>query len=997
MAYDDVITRNDNDELAVRTVSATESANSSTYDDIYARTDDGKLALRVVGGTGGGGSSTVHTDSTLKGNGTSSNPLGLSDSVKASVENAIKIYDDELPDPETMLGKVALYLGGANNEYQQGYYYIAVEESDEIGTAYAWKPLAIGNSLIVVGQMPVADDETLGDVVMYTGESNENYTKGYIYQNQTEYSDASATITQTVGNSLSDLSVSVADFETAEQPTESGNTSFVANETQESLSPTVFTLGDATITVVASVFLPMAKMYAYTGDWNNVVKVSLTYNGIEWAVGVYDQNDNSIGNAVGISLEFWGVFVDGTPVTTGLDLFLMNYSPAGFAWTKNGAAVDLSEYGISYSGTPSDGDTLTVTYTAPVATGYKWQQINVQPASKSTSIEWKTTVDLPGNYAGDTYQASPYYTIQGGLPDGTYEFYFATKTSTDTSTMGEVIFKVKMTVDNVNNTVYGRMGYVFDGDYMGDGNNVFGSGVDFYSWFNKNGDDFIIYSPERPFSSAVLSYNNHESVPECFRLSAIKNVATGTEYIADGAINLDGSMPQYTSVYESRLILAPIVSAPYIPQYHINNQWEYNDSQQYIRLQPYRAISLTTNPAACSELDVVLVSDAGGRWHCNIKNGYDTYTARILEASGDLANVQIGWNESGDTFLFFNTESGTSGTVYAAIGVKGSRDGVSGWPETPSSFTPATITKIGMTVTTDVLGMIEQYTGETDANYTNGYFYRASGQLVNVPASVDITEETQTGTTITMDADGFVEWFVRMSGWAKADIESYVNSDDPMWTYDANANTLTWSPYGQLPSGWETYFTFSPTPDGVVIWRTSNYTAGHQVVQNGAWERVDVQPIKGTYSDGANSVSDSDSLYYTFETSDPHLSGYITVIAQTSAGVLKSRKEMHFVHSATPYIDFQSSNSDVDVRLGVGDTTGKQWLQITNNSSETLQITVLVNWWGTATEFTKVANLDETTTAYDVYPTLPEIPDRTKTYTLAYNGNTGSVEWSEIV
>ncbi len=51
---DDVITRDENGDLAVRTVSATEAESTSQYDDLYARTTDGKRALRVVGGDGGG-------------------------------------------------------------------------------------------------------------------------------------------------------------------------------------------------------------------------------------------------------------------------------------------------------------------------------------------------------------------------------------------------------------------------------------------------------------------------------------------------------------------------------------------------------------------------------------------------------------------------------------------------------------------------------------------------------------------------------------------------------------------------------------------------------------------------------------------------------------------------------------------------------------------------------------------------------------------------------
>ena len=60
MAYDDVITRNDSDELAVRVVSVTEGTNNSSYDDVFTRDTNGKLAVRTVGNGGGGGGGDSH-------------------------------------------------------------------------------------------------------------------------------------------------------------------------------------------------------------------------------------------------------------------------------------------------------------------------------------------------------------------------------------------------------------------------------------------------------------------------------------------------------------------------------------------------------------------------------------------------------------------------------------------------------------------------------------------------------------------------------------------------------------------------------------------------------------------------------------------------------------------------------------------------------------------------------------------------------------------------
>lgn len=53
--YDDALTRNDDGELAVRTVQATGDNPASSYDDVFTRDNNGKLAVRVVGLGGGGG------------------------------------------------------------------------------------------------------------------------------------------------------------------------------------------------------------------------------------------------------------------------------------------------------------------------------------------------------------------------------------------------------------------------------------------------------------------------------------------------------------------------------------------------------------------------------------------------------------------------------------------------------------------------------------------------------------------------------------------------------------------------------------------------------------------------------------------------------------------------------------------------------------------------------------------------------------------------------
>lgn len=53
---DDVLTRNENEELAVRVVNANESSTVVNPNDVYTRDENGNLAIRTVGNGGGGGS-----------------------------------------------------------------------------------------------------------------------------------------------------------------------------------------------------------------------------------------------------------------------------------------------------------------------------------------------------------------------------------------------------------------------------------------------------------------------------------------------------------------------------------------------------------------------------------------------------------------------------------------------------------------------------------------------------------------------------------------------------------------------------------------------------------------------------------------------------------------------------------------------------------------------------------------------------------------------------
>lgn len=88
MNNDDIITRNDSGELAIRTVSATGDNTPADNSSVITRTDDGKLAMRI---TGGGPSITV--DDAI--NAESENPVANS-AIATALEHKFGAWDNNL-------------------------------------------------------------------------------------------------------------------------------------------------------------------------------------------------------------------------------------------------------------------------------------------------------------------------------------------------------------------------------------------------------------------------------------------------------------------------------------------------------------------------------------------------------------------------------------------------------------------------------------------------------------------------------------------------------------------------------------------------------------------------------------------------------------------------------------------------------------------------------------------------------------------------------------
>ena len=473
---------------------------------------------------------------------------------------------------------------------------------------------------------------------------------------------------------------------------------------------------------------------------------------------------------------------------------------------------------------------------------YSWAQISVQPGG-GDAIEWATVVDLPDTYA-DTVLCA--FTVPGGLPDGTYVFYYQTLCDTEwqNQLLAPVTYKIRIEIRD-NGTYYtGKCSPVMNGDFMPDGNYVLPLGqTDFrMGVFKASNGDYIFWGSERPFfANPTPTYMQFTAVPGLWKLSKIKNIDTGDEYTATGAISQ--SEPVGDRIWGSvRYKLLQDVS---IPQSRAS-LWG-NDEYfflSYIRV-PYAGNAEPQQGA----LRLMAQTDNSSRYLAEMHFGMGSYTLRVIEATGTLANAQLGYDDGGVEHNLYFKPNANGANIQGVLSVYGTNENISAWGAQPTgNFVPLVVEEVGGTITLDNFGTVLQYKGATDANYTNGYFYKADGTIVNVPSSETITDPNSTG-VIVSDPNNFIA--ERMIANNLSD-GTYILE---VWDHgeDESQNPLIGVSIFSLSDQWlmsiepEEY----PTMGGMTITGHTMdsterlqivVTLGGPAVTNPHWTRVDVQP-----------------------------------------------------------------------------------------------------------------------------------------------------------
>lgn len=186
MAYEnDVYTRNEDSELAVRVVTTTEGTNNSSYDDVFTRDTNGKLAVRVVG-AGGGDSHNLGWYATPQALSTAYPTAEDGDYAVVGSTDTVWIWDsdtnawkdtDTKGQVESVNGQTGVVTLGIND--------VAPTQTGKSGYVLGTDGFVAGwvkPEIVQVSAMPVASEDEVDNIYQFVGTTDADYTNGYFYK-----------------------------------------------------------------------------------------------------------------------------------------------------------------------------------------------------------------------------------------------------------------------------------------------------------------------------------------------------------------------------------------------------------------------------------------------------------------------------------------------------------------------------------------------------------------------------------------------------------------------------------------------------------------------------------------------------------------------------------------------------------------------------------------------------------------------------------------------
>lgn len=346
---DDILTRDTDGNLAVRTVSST-GDNYVNPDDVYTRDSDGKLCVRVTGQGGGGDQHNLGYFATQAALEEAYPTAEAGDWAIVGATDTVWIWDTDTSawKDSDQKGQVTS-VNNQTGAVTLGINEVAPTQTDKSGYVLGTDGFVAGwvkPEIVQRSALPAASEDEVGNIYEYVGTTDANYTNGYFYKNVA--TAAEATASQTYGSGLTDISVT--------------NISTFASAFETGFNTSIF---DTT--------------------------VDFEYDGTAWMV----------------STEIEGQ-------------------------TESLLDQDITDWAVTFTGTPQEGDTISVVYTGA---SYSWTQVNVQPApvipdplpsqtgnagklltTNGTEASWVTVInDNSTSSLTETWSASKLNTVIGNI------------------------------------------------------------------------------------------------------------------------------------------------------------------------------------------------------------------------------------------------------------------------------------------------------------------------------------------------------------------------------------------------------------------------------------------------------------------------------------------------------------------------------------------------------------------------------------------------------
>lgn len=275
MEYDDVMTRNGDGQLAVRTV-GTSGDNYVNPDDVYTRDDEGKLCIRTVG-SGGSGDFDYTT---------------------------VIVKSDTMPTPSaSYLNYEYQYFGATNANYTHGYIYECVKNTSYTDSV-TYEPATLSGTVVtsttgalatIASEYITGDIESIvsgtltydgvGELWVFVGKDSENNTVGTFQVYQQDYVDAGFTFTGTPEDGdVVAFTCTITDDSTYSwqrldvQPTgkEEVVTVSASTLTQELATDTIYNCGELTALTITFPATPTASFISQVNFTSGTTATALT-------------------------------------------------------------------------------------------------------------------------------------------------------------------------------------------------------------------------------------------------------------------------------------------------------------------------------------------------------------------------------------------------------------------------------------------------------------------------------------------------------------------------------------------------------------------------------------------------------------------------------------------------------------------------------------------------------------------------------------------------